>query len=352
MATTIDLNELLQNFELKNTIPKKESSKNVEANKNLNSSPRTVGVLQLKQDTQAPKTTKPPRRPFQNICNDIMQAFANADVQEGDNRLKQLKEELLQGKKGKETMFSLTGTSDPDLRDLYTTGRKRIDATQCLADACIASVATARSRIQGVREKTKQILATNEKMTSKKRASWNRKADAISKKHMNIVSNNHRIIENDWNKMLKQNESLGTLQGGGSALHRLDMAKGFGYAPSESCVGRAKIYDKSKAVHEAVHWRLRDVVGNVTNEYMKRVDNENRGNLEIITAQAIFDAKERIRKAVSDYYVEDAPLKYEVDMLHQALKEKSTPSHAVTHSILDHLQFVESRNRLRLGKML
>lgn len=355
MATTIDLNELLQNFELKNSIPK--TSSNLKSEDNINSvvSHRTIGVLQLKQDTQSPKTTKKGRtheRPFQNICSDIVQAFANTDIEEGDNTLKQLKEELLQGKKGKETTFSLTKTSDPDLRDLYTTGQKRINATQSLADACIASVARARSHIQGVRGKTKQILTTNEKMTSQKRASWNKKADDISKKHMKIVSDNHRIIENDWNKMLKQNESLSTLQGGGSALHRLDMAKEMGYASSETCIGRAKIYDKSKTVHETVHWRLRDVVDNVTNEYMKRVEKENKKNLETITAQAISNTKESIRKAVSDYYIEDAPLKYEVGMLHQALKEKSTPSQAVTHSILDQLQFIESQNRVRLGKML
>jgi len=344
MTTTINLNDLLKNFELKNTIPEntfvKETPKDTDTHK-------TVGLLCIKE--QSPNA----QRPFQSICNDIVRAFSDPNIEEGNKRLTQLKRELLRGKKGKkEINFSLTGMSDVDLKELYKTEKKRIDASQRLANVCVATVDQVQSDVRSVREKTTRLLSEKETLVDTKRVSWNKKADKISKKHLKIVSNNHKIIEKDWNKMLKQNEVLESLQGGGSALHRLEMAQELGGTPSETCIGRAKIYDKSKAIHETVHWRLRDVVDNVTQEYIDRIQKENETNLTRITAKTIADAKESIRKATSDYYIEDSPLKYEVEMLRRVLKEKGVSSQAVTQSIIENLQYVEGKNRHRLGAIL
>lgn len=349
---TIDLNELLKQIEVENTIPDKKTSL-LEGSGGLASTTtahETVGVLKLKRTpTRAMKT-----RSIPHICHDIV----NMILDEGSGRAEELKKELrrkkasaLSDKEG----YSPLASSDPDLIELYETERKRAILTQQLADSCIAAVDKVQKNVSSVREKTKRTSSLSDNLVKTKRDAWNRKADQISKKHIKIVTKNHRIVEKDWQRLLEANEgtkNLQSLQGGGSAEQRLTFATEFGCQPTDTCIDRAKIYDKSKAVHEAVHWRLRDVVQNVTTDYAKRAEEINRSNMERFVQTAVMEARNSLRQAESEYVVSDAPLKYEVNMLREALKERNVPSRSVTHSILGDMERKDAQNRQRLARLL
>jgi hypothetical protein len=345
---TIDLNELLQRIEVENTIPDKISS--LEGGGATAATHETVGVLKLKPTP--PKETK--TRSIPHVCHDIV----NMILDGGSSRVEELKEELrrkkdlaLADKEG----YSPLASSDPDLVELYETERKRAILTQQLADSCIAAVNKVQKNVGNVREKTKRTSSLSDKLVKTKRDAWNRKADQISKKHINIVTKNHKIVEKDWQRLLEANEgekNLHALQGGGSAAQRLNFAKDLGCQPTDTCINRAKIYDKSRAVHEAVHWRLRDVVQNVTTDYANRAEEINRSNMERFVQGAVMEARNSLRQAESDYVVSDAPLKYEVDMLRQALRERNVPSRSVTHSILRDMERTDVQNRQRLARLL
>ena len=101
-----------------------------------------------------------------------------------------------------------------------------------------------------------------------------------------------------------------------------------------------------------MHWRLRDVVQNVTTNYAARVEEDNRINTEGFLQAAAMEARNSLRQAESAYVVSDAPLKYEVDMLRRALRERDVPSRSVTHAILKDMQHMDAQNRQRLAQLL
>lgn len=158
-------------------------------------------------------------------------------------------------------------------------------------------------------------------------------------------------VEKDWNRLVEVNDKIQMLSGGGPALKRLDYAKSFGAIPSESTVARAKDFDDKKILHENIHWRLRNSVESVSAKLLQKRESENERNVFNCTSDSIIRGKAKIRNAITKYNVEDSALKYEVDMLQQALMRQNVSAKTVLHNILAHIEYNDHTNRSSLSSL-
>lgn len=296
-------------------------------------------------------------RPLQLICYDILSAYSVRDPNEGDARLKALKEEL-KGGEGKTNnilggkKFTLNNHSNSELQRLLELQRKRISVSNAMESACIAAVAHVSEKVSIDRERMKSWLKTREKTIEARRQKWNSKADRLAKKHGKVVSENRRIVEGDWNNLVGRHQSLKLVGGGGSTVERLEMAKTFGVDPTESTVGRAKTYERSKSVHESVHWGLRNAVEKVTDAYAAESREHTNDTIFNTTNDTINNGHQRIRDAIAEYNVVDAPLKYETEILQQGLDRQGITTVAVMSATLEELVNTNRENRAALQKIL
>ena len=296
-------------------------------------------------------------RPLQLICYDILSAYGVRDPNEGDTRLKALKEELKGGKSRADNVlggkkFTLNNVSNGELKRLLELQRKRVSISNAMENACIAAVAQVSKKVSSDRERMKSWLKKREQTIEAKRQKWNNKADQLAKKHGKIVSENRRVVEGDWNNLVGRHQSLKLVGGGGSTLERLEMAKTFGVDPTESTIGRAKAYERSKSVHESVHWGLRNAVEKVTDAYAAESRENTNDTIFNATNDTINNGHQRIRDAIAEYNVADAPLKYETEILQQGLNRQGITTVAVMSATLEELVNANRENRATLQKLL
>lgn len=337
ISTTVSIENIMNNIRLK------RNQKNA-----------SVVVAPQKIATPADRV----ERPLQLICYDILSAYGVRDPDEGDARLKALKEELtkvgesrtdnvLGGKK-----FTLNNVSNGELKRLLELQRKRVSISNAMENACIGAVAQVSKKVSGDRERMKSWLKKREDTIEAKRQKWNTKADQLAKKHGNVVSENRRVVEGDWNNLVGRHQSLKLIGGGGSTLERLEMAKTFGADPTESTIGRAKTYERSKSVHESVHWGLRNAVEKVTDAYASESRENTNDTIFNATNDTINNGHQRIRDAIAEYNVADAPLKYETEILQQGLNRQGITTVAVMSATLEELVNANRENRATLQKIL
>ena len=333
MAETVNLNELLQKMKVKDSSLHMSSQKVSPPN-------RKTQVEQL-------------LRPLRFICSDIIRAMEDQNGEAREKKLQGLKQELLMSKQSKiPPRFSLPPSAPEDLKRLLETQTDRVRLTDEMNQTYLMALSDMIESIKGIQSTAKKMYQKKAKKINQMESNWNKRADNISRNHHGIVTKNQRIIEKDWVRLVKQNHALETLAGGGSATHRLELAQELGSQPTDTCIGRAKVYDKSKAVHETVHWRLRDTVDSVTSAYLKRLKDEHQKTVRQHTSNATCRGRDHIATATSDYNVADTPLKYEVQLLQNALENNHISSHAVTQYTLTRLEHQDKKYRLKIAALL
>ena len=328
MEESIDLNELLQHLQ------KKEEKSNDVSSEQSNP---VETIL----------------RPIQFICNDIIKSYGNTNVEQGNVDLNNYKKELVTRTKKKPIGLSnFPSSTHSDLKKLYEIQMKRLTLSNILAKECTDAVSKVKKSVERVRKETLKSFDQYKTNIENACEVWNQKADDISKLNNRTVKGNHMQIENDWNRLVENNDKIQVLSGGGSALRRLDLATTLGSTPSESIVGRAKQFDEKKSLHENIHWRLRNSVDSVSANLLQKRREENERNVLNSTSDAIIRAKAAVRDSITHYTVEDASLKYEVDMLQQALSGKNVSTDSVLHNIMLEVEWNEYKNRQTLSALL
>lgn len=316
--------------------------------------------LKRKQPNAAQQNIAPvnhTERPLQLICYDILSAYSARDPNEGDARLKALKEELKGGKSKTKnilggTKFTLNVCSNGELQRLLEVQRKRVNISNAMESACVGAVTRVGKKVSSDRERMKSWLKKREQIIETRRQTWNSKADQLAKKHGRIVSENRRVVEGDWNSLVGQHQSLKLVGGGGSTSERLEVAKTFGVDPTESTIGRAKTYERSKSVHESVHWGLRNAVEKVTEAYTAESRENMNDTIFNTTNDTINNGYQLVRDAIAEYNVADVPLKYETDILQQGLNRQGITTVAVMSATLEELVNTNRANRATLQKIL
>jgi hypothetical protein len=325
MEDSIDLNELLKKLQNKDELSEATSSG-------------------LKQEEESIL------RPIQFVCNDIIASFGNANVVEGNAQLKNYKRELYTARKKKPLTLSVFN-SNADLKKLYDIQVKRLHLSNELAKECTDAVIEVKNNVKGIRKQTIDSFEKYKKQITTATDKWNRTADDISTLNNKSVKGDHMKVEKDWNRLVEVNDKIQMLSGGGPALKRLDYAKSFGAIPSESTVARAKDFDDKKILHENIHWRLRNSVESVSAKLLQKRESENERNVFNCTSDSIIRGKAKIRNAITKYNVEDSALKYEVDMLQQALMRQNVSAKTVLHNILAHIEYNDHTNRSSLSSL-
>ena len=163
MAEIVNLNELLQKMQ-------------VTDNGSIQS-PMVVNKITKQEIREKVAEERPTLRPLRFICNEIVRAMENPNVEEGSKKLKHLKEELKIGKGTNKIsqQFSLPPSAHPSLTQLFKTQMERVNATDRMNQKYVSAIADLMQSIKGVRSKTENMYKKKATNIHKLENTWNKR---------------------------------------------------------------------------------------------------------------------------------------------------------------------------------